>query len=44
MRALNTLEQGIGIKSGSDGSVDAFLAKQLVNIDILHACGDGLAG
>lgn len=44
MRALNALEQGIGIKSGSDGSVDAFLAKQLVNINILHACGDGLAG
>ena len=41
MRALDALEQGIGIKSGSDGSVDAFLAKQLININILHACDGG---
>jgi hypothetical protein len=42
VRALDALKQGIGIKSGSDGSVDAFLAKQLVNINVVHTCDDGL--
>lgn len=36
MRALNALREGISIKSGGDGGVDAFLAKQVVKI--VHAC------
>jgi hypothetical protein len=36
VRALNALREGISVKSGSDGGVDAFLAKQVVKI--VHAC------
>jgi hypothetical protein len=40
VRTLKALREGIGIKSGSDGSVNAFLAKQFVKT--VHACDDGL--
>jgi hypothetical protein len=40
VRTLDALREGISIKSGSDGSVDAFFAKQVVNVDIIHACDD----
>ncbi|KAH0207584.1 hypothetical protein KCU99_g204, partial [Aureobasidium melanogenum] len=36
VRALNALREGISVKSGSNGGVDAVLAKQVVKI--VHAC------
>lgn len=40
VRTLDALREGISIKSGSDGGVNAFFAKQVVNVDIIHACDD----